>query len=179
MLIDAAGTYYAVVGESGTPGESQLYRVTVQALSTTSVTATDATLTGQVNLSWTTVPGATNYTIFRNTTNTEVGATNLGSTASTTFSDTTTVGATPYFYFVRATQGDPGSPTRLVGSDAGSAQAPACPADYNNDGFLDFTDFDAFVAGFEAGDGAADFNADGFIDFTDFDAYVAAFEVGC
>ena len=179
MLVDAAGTYYAVIGESGTPNESQLYRLTVQALSTTSVTATDATLTGQVNLSWTTVPGATNYTIFRNTTNTEVGATNLGSTASTTFSDTTTVGATPYLYFVRATQGDPGSPTRLVGSDAGSAVAPACPPDYNNDGFLDFTDFDAFVAGFEAGDGAADFNSDGFIDFTDFDAYVAAFEAGC
>jgi hypothetical protein len=56
---------------------------------------------------------------------------------------------------------------------------PACAADFNGDGFLDFTDFDAFVSGFEAGDGAADFNADGFIDFTDFDAYVAAKEVAC
>ena len=57
--------------------------------------------------------------------------------------------------------------------------APSCPPDFNNDGFLDFTDFDAFVAGFEAGDTASDFNNDGFIDFTDFDAYVAAFEAGC
>jgi len=179
MLVDAAGTYYAVIGENGTPTESQLYRLTVQALSTTSVTATDGTLTGQVNLSWTTVAGATNYAVLRNTTNTEAGATVVGNTASTTFSDTTTVGATQYYYFVRATQGDPGSPTRLVGSDAGSAQAPVCAADYNNDGFLDFTDFDAFVAGFEAGENAADFNNDGFIDFTDFDAYVAAFDAGC
>jgi len=56
---------------------------------------------------------------------------------------------------------------------------PPCPADFNGDGFLDFTDFDGFVAAFEAGSGAGDFNNDGFIDFTDFDAYVAAFEAGC
>jgi hypothetical protein len=54
-----------------------------------------------------------------------------------------------------------------------------CPADFNGDGFIDFTDFDGFVAAFEAGDTSGDFNADGFIDFTDFDAYVTAFEAGC
>jgi len=57
--------------------------------------------------------------------------------------------------------------------------APACPADFNNDGFLDFTDFDSFVEAFEAGDASADFNTDGFLDFTDFDAFVGAFEGGC
>ncbi|MDX2117252.1 MAG: GC-type dockerin domain-anchored protein [Planctomycetota bacterium] len=56
---------------------------------------------------------------------------------------------------------------------------PPCAADFNNDGFLDFTDFDAFVAAFEVGAPSGDFNNDGFIDFTDFDAYVAAFEAGC
>jgi|GEM_PF-4399836 len=56
---------------------------------------------------------------------------------------------------------------------------PRCPADFNDDGFVDFTDFDAFVTAFEAGATGADFNADGFIDFTDFDAFVAAFEAGC
>jgi V8-like Glu-specific endopeptidase len=56
---------------------------------------------------------------------------------------------------------------------------PPCPADFNNDGFVDFTDFDAFVAAFEAGAGSGDFNNDGFIDFTDFDAFVTAFEQGC
>jgi hypothetical protein len=59
-----------------------------------------------------------------------------------------------------------------------SVTAP-CPADFNSDGFVDFTDFDEFVSAFEAGDGGADFNADGFIDFTDFDEYVSAFEAGC
>jgi hypothetical protein len=57
--------------------------------------------------------------------------------------------------------------------------APACPADFNNDGFLDFTDFDSFVEAFEAGAATADFNNDGFLDFTDFDAFVSSFEAGC
>jgi uncharacterized membrane protein len=54
-----------------------------------------------------------------------------------------------------------------------------CGADFNGDGFLDFTDFDDFVGAFEAGTANADFNGDGFLDFTDFDDFVAAFEAGC
>jgi hypothetical protein len=57
--------------------------------------------------------------------------------------------------------------------------AAACPADYNDDGFIDFSDFDDFVTAFESGDPAADFNNDGFLDFTDFDDFVSAFEAGC
>ncbi len=56
---------------------------------------------------------------------------------------------------------------------------PLCSADFNADGFLDFTDFDEFVSAFEAGAAGGDFNGDGFIDFTDFDAFVTAFESGC
>ena len=52
-------------------------------------------------------------------------------------------------------------------------------ADFNHDGFLDYTDFDAFVQAFEAGASTADFNSDGFLDFTDFDAFVQGFEHGC
>ncbi|MDX2118243.1 MAG: GDSL-type esterase/lipase family protein [Planctomycetota bacterium] len=55
----------------------------------------------------------------------------------------------------------------------------ACAADYNADGFLDFTDFDEFVNLFEEGSQRADFNNDGFLDFTDFDAFILAFETGC
>jgi hypothetical protein len=54
-----------------------------------------------------------------------------------------------------------------------------CRADFNGDGFLDFTDFDEFVGAFEAGGANADFNSDGFLDFTDFDDFVGAFEGGC
>jgi|GEM_PF-6797191 len=58
-----------------------------------------------------------------------------------------------------------------------SVQKPAL-ADFNLDGFIDFTDFDAFVEAFEAGDKASDMNADGFLDFTDFDGFVWVFEAG-
>ena len=59
------------------------------------------------------------------------------------------------------------------------ACAAPCAADFNGDGFADFTDFDAYVSAFEAGDNSADVNNDGFLDFTDFDAFVAIFEAGC
>jgi len=54
-----------------------------------------------------------------------------------------------------------------------------CAGDFNADGFLDFTDFDAFVSAFESGAAAADVNGDGFLDSSDFDAFVLAFETGC
>jgi hypothetical protein len=58
-----------------------------------------------------------------------------------------------------------------------------CPADFNEDGFLDFFDYDDYVNCFEGGPCPpgkdADFNNDGFVDFFDYDAFVAAFERGC
>ncbi|MDX2117751.1 MAG: hypothetical protein SFY96_06165 [Planctomycetota bacterium] len=54
-----------------------------------------------------------------------------------------------------------------------------CIADYNQDSFLDFGDFDDFVADFEAGRAGSDINGDGFLDFSDFDDFVVAFEAGC
>ncbi len=64
-----------------------------------------------------------------------------------------------------------------------------CPADFNNDGFVDFFDYDAYVSCFEGVIAACpannpvimslDMNGDGFIDFFDYDAFVAIFERGC
>lgn len=53
-----------------------------------------------------------------------------------------------------------------------------CAVDYNNDGFLTFEDFDAYVLAFEAGQLRADLNNDGFLTFEDFDGFVAIFEAG-
>jgi len=55
----------------------------------------------------------------------------------------------------------------------------ACAADFDQDGFLTFEDFDAFVSAFEAGESRADFTSDGFLTYEDFDAFVNAFEAGC
>ncbi len=59
----------------------------------------------------------------------------------------------------------------------------ACPADFNGDDFLDFFDYDNFIACFQDGicppGKDADFNGDLFVDFFDYDDFVAAFETGC
>jgi hypothetical protein len=44
-------------------------------------------------------------------------------------------------------------------------------ADFNLDGFLDFFDYDGYVAAFLAGDCVADVNKDGFLDFFDYDRF--------
>jgi alpha-amylase len=54
-----------------------------------------------------------------------------------------------------------------------------CPMDFNEDGFIDFFDYDDFVSAFEQGLPTTDYNGDGFIDFFDYDEFVAAFEQGC
>lgn len=67
----------------------------------------------------------------------------------------------------------------LYGTGGGSG----CPADFNGDGFLDFFDYDDFIACFQDGicppGKDADFNGDLFVDFFDYDDFVAAFEAGC
>ncbi len=58
-----------------------------------------------------------------------------------------------------------------------------CPADFDDDGTVDFFDYDAFVQCFEGGacppGKTADFDGDGTVDFFDYDAFVVAFEAGC
>jgi hypothetical protein len=74
-----------------------------------------------------------------------------------------------------------------------------CPSDFNGDGFVDFFDFDDYVACYEGGNGdgwgpdgeegewsgpcppntSADFNLDGFIDFFDLDEFIANFARSC
>lgn len=64
--------------------------------------------------------------------------------------------------------------------DSNSAQLTvSCPADFDNSGFVDTDDYDAFVHAFEAGTDNADFDNSGFVDTDDFDAFVQAFEAGC
>jgi hypothetical protein len=92
--------------------------------------------------------------------------------------------ATPTLSLTPIDPGDAASYDCIVTSPCGivispSATLKVCGADFNCDGFLDFTDFDDFVIAFEAGEASSDFNADGFLDFTDFDDFVAAFEAGC
>lgn len=60
----------------------------------------------------------------------------------------------------------------------GQVVEPCC-ADFDGDGFITGSDFDAFSTAYGIGDTTADFDADGFVTGIDFDQYVGAFEAGC
>ncbi len=61
----------------------------------------------------------------------------------------------------------------------GCANAKPCPADFDGSGFVDFEDFNAFVAMFESGLIDADVDGSGFVDLEDYDSFILAFEAGC
>ncbi|MBL8760939.1 MAG: hypothetical protein JNL50_06500 [Phycisphaerae bacterium] len=54
-----------------------------------------------------------------------------------------------------------------------------CDADFNNDGFVNGDDFDAFASAFDNAAPAADFNNDCFVNGDDYDLFANAFEQGC
>ncbi len=56
---------------------------------------------------------------------------------------------------------------------------PACSADLNNDGTLNFFDVSAFLSAFGSGGSEADFTNDGTLNFFDVSAFLSAFGAGC
>jgi len=54
-----------------------------------------------------------------------------------------------------------------------------CAVDFNNDGYLNGNDFDAFAEAFETGSIAADVNSDGYVNGNDYDLFADGFEQGC
>ncbi|MBM4109166.1 MAG: hypothetical protein FJ255_10220 [Phycisphaerae bacterium] len=70
---------------------------------------------------------------------------------------------------------------RFRGCGVCPGQGPgACgPADWNEDGTIDFNDLLAFMNDFNAGEPCADVNADGAVDFNDFLAFLNLFIQGC
>jgi cytochrome c peroxidase len=71
----------------------------------TGFTASDSLYNNKVGLNWDAVRGATNYRIFRNTTNNSATATEVGTTAMGSFFDTTAPAGQTFFYWVRAETG--------------------------------------------------------------------------
>ncbi len=61
----------------------------------------------------------------------------------------------------------------------GSASIWHCPADFDQNGFVNALDYDAFAELFEMGDRGADFDGNGFVNALDYDAFAEHFEAGC
>ena len=68
----------------------------------TSVNASDAEYVTKVGIYWDTIRDATNYRIYRNTSNNSGSAEDLGTTAANYFFDATSMAGQTYFYWVRA-----------------------------------------------------------------------------
>lgn len=56
---------------------------------------------------------------------------------------------------------------------------PFCPADFNDDRFVNGDDYDDWAALFESGASSADLNFDGFVNGDDYDFFAEHFELGC
>jgi hypothetical protein len=54
-----------------------------------------------------------------------------------------------------------------------------CPGDFNNDGFINGDDYDAFAELFDIADPGADINHDGFVNGDDYDFFADHFDAGC
>jgi hypothetical protein len=91
----------------------------------------------------------------------------------------------PRFGYSSWTRAQAGNFTCVVSNDCGTRESAvatitvSCPADFNNDGTVDFFDYLDFVAAFSGGASGADFNRDGTVDFFDYLDFVAAFSSTC
>ncbi|MCC6677695.1 MAG: hypothetical protein IT436_11170 [Phycisphaerales bacterium] len=58
-------------------------------------------------------------------------------------------------------------------------ECEACPADLNQDGLVDFTDYLEFLNLYEAQDLRVDYNGDGLVDFLDYLEFLNHYDAGC
>ncbi|MBL8761522.1 MAG: VCBS repeat-containing protein [Phycisphaerae bacterium] len=97
---------------------------------------------------------------------------------------TLTTGATPSHLALGNLVGSPSAELVVTGRDSNVVSiyenlTPPCPADVNEDGFVNGNDFDQFASWFDAGSALSDFNGDGFVNGNDYDEFAQAFDLGC
>lgn len=130
---------------------------------------------------WADTPSPLSLTAYRGSTaNPPVGSTQAsGSYGPTTYPEGLLVftSSTPFDLVVLTVGANPWSTVNFMADNISATVS--CGADFDQSGFVDTDDFDAFVRAFEAGTDNADFDLSGFVDTDDFDAFVHAFEAGC
>lgn len=104
LLFNAAGGTIRVF-ESSTGGESQLYTMSVVVQNVALTTAaTNGTFTDRVDVTWSSIPDATNYRVLRNIVDDPNTAEIFDAGVVSTWADTTAVPGQQYFYWVRGAQ---------------------------------------------------------------------------
>ncbi|MFN0112089.1 MAG: cytochrome c peroxidase [Blastocatellia bacterium] len=95
----------------------------------TGIAASDGSYNNKIGVSWDTMRGATQYRIFRNTSNDSASAVSLGTTVEAIFFDTTAVAGQSYFYWVRSETANAASSLSVAdsGSRANGTVTPLAP----------------------------------------------------
>ncbi len=96
----------------------------------TGVNASDGDYANKVGINWDTVRGATNYRIFRNTTNDPLSAVDAGTSAGNFFFDSSAAAGQQYYYWVRAENS--GTQSGLGTSDSGIRAVAGTPHIFYN-----------------------------------------------
>ncbi len=104
FLLSGDSNYKLKVSESNAPTESQLYKFSITVLGATTVTASDAASSNVITLSWSNIPGATQYQVYRGTTNDFAAATQIATPVTNSHNDSSLPASTTFFYWVKATQ---------------------------------------------------------------------------
>jgi hypothetical protein len=127
-LLVPSGVNVIRVAEANAPDESQLYRLTVQVLASSfSMTASDGTFADFVRCSWSSVPGATQYRLLRNTTNSRTGSTTVYTGTDLTFDDPAPASGPTYYYWVDVQQTVSGAAWKELASDTGARSDNTAP----------------------------------------------------
>ena len=140
------------------------------------------TLTAGLTYTFTLVNTSGSHPFYLTTSSTGGGGTGIGSVANVTPSNPQTGNAIITFSPSMAQIGSPifyqCAQHRNMGAGI-TVVRPLCPADFNQDGTVDFFDYLDFVDAFSQNLVTSDFNQDGVIDFFDYLDFVDAFSTPC
>lgn len=127
-LLLPSGSNLIKVSEADAPAQSQLYRLSIQVLANSyTLTASDGTFADFVRCTWTTVTGATQYRVLRNTSNTRTGATTVYTGTALTFDDPAPSAGPTYYYWVDVQQTVSGAVWKELASDTGARSNNTAP----------------------------------------------------
>jgi hypothetical protein len=187
QVLIPTGFAYIRVTEANTAAnpqtETQLYRFTLATGAGLIFSATDGTHEDRVALGWTAIPNVISYSLFRNTVNDRVTATLIANPPTNTHDDTTATPGVTYYYWIQATQ-FPGFAADFGGPETGfraEPPPPECPADFNDDGFVNPDDLADYITcfflqvQFPGTCPPADFNQDLFVNPDDLADYITTF----
>jgi hypothetical protein len=150
----------------------------------TNVQASDGDYCDEVHVSWDSVTGATEYSIWRSETDDSGTASQQGTSPTTSFVDDTTADGVTYYYWVKAHNDEPCTDSDFSNSDSGFSYCePNCPGDLDGDNDIDLTDLAILLGNYGMTSGAVyedgDLDEDGDVDLSDLASLLGVYGTTC